>query len=80
MITIYADATNCYDRVVHLFASLYTQYFRLDLSYLVVLFRAIQSMKMFLRTTFGVSKHYYSGDDDRLFQGVVQGSSTALVL
>ena len=48
MITICADATNCYDRVVHLFASLYTQYFGRDLLYLVVLFQAIQSMKMFL--------------------------------
>ena len=48
MITICADATNCYDRVVHLFASLCTQYFGLNLLYLVVLFQAIQSMKMFL--------------------------------
>ena len=38
MITICADATNCYDRVVHPFASLYAQYFRLDLLYLVILF------------------------------------------
>ena len=67
MITICADATNCYDRVAHPFASLYIQYFGLELSYLVVLFRAIQSMKMFLRTTFGVSKNYYSGNNDRLF-------------
>ena len=71
MITIYTDVTNCYDRVAHPFASLCTQYFGLDLSYLVVLFRAIQSMKMFLRTAFGVSEHYYSGDDDRPFQGIV---------
>ena len=80
MITICADATNCYDRVAHPFASLCAQYFRLDLSYLVVLFRAIQSMKMFLRTAFGVSEHYYSGDDDRPFQGIVQGSGAAPAL
>ena len=67
MITICADATNCYDKVTHPFASLCAQYFRLNLSYLVVLFRAIQSMKMFLRTAFRVSKNYYSGNDDRLF-------------
>ena len=48
MITICADATNCYNRVVYPFASLCAQYFRLDLLYLVVLFRVIQSMKMFL--------------------------------
>ena len=71
MITICADATNCYDRVMHPFASLCVQYFGLDLSYLVVLFQVIQSRKMFLQTVFGVSEHYYSGDDDRPFQGVV---------
>ena len=48
MITICANTTNCYDRVAHPFASMCTQYFRVELSYLVVLFRAIQSMKMFL--------------------------------
>ena len=37
-------------------------------------------MKMFLRTAFRVSEHYYSGDDDRLFQGIVQGSGAALAL
>ena len=65
MITICADVTNCYDRVAHPFASLCAQYFGLELSYLVVLFRAIQSMKMFLRTEFGVSENYYSSDDDK---------------
>ena len=50
------------------------------MSYLVVLFRVIQSMKMFLRTVFGVSENYYSGNDDRLFQGIVQGSSAAPAL
>ena len=80
MITICADATNCYDRVTHLFASLYAQYFRLELSYLVVLFRVIQSIKIFLRTIFGVSENYYLGDNDRPFQGVMQGSSITLAL
>ena len=77
MITICADATNCYDRVAHPFASLCAQYFGLDIAYLVVLFRAIQSMKMFLRTSFGVSKDFYSGNEGRPFQGVVQGSGAA---
>ena len=80
MITICTDATNCYDRVAHPFASLCAKYFGLELSYLVVLFRAIQSMKMFLRTAFGVSENYYSGDDDRPCQGVVQGSGAAPAL
>ena len=80
IITICADTTNCYNRVAHPFASLCAQYFGLDLSYLVVLFRAIQSMKMFLRTAFRVSEHYYSGDNNRPFQGVVQGSNAASAL
>ena len=37
-------------------------------------------MKMFLQTAFGVSKNYYSGNDDRPFQGVVQGSGAAPAL
>ena len=80
MITICTDVTNCYNRVAHLFASMCAQYFGVELSYLVVLFRAIQSMKMFLQTAFGVSEKYYSGDEGRPFQGVVQDSSTAPTL
>jgi len=80
MITICADATNYYNRVAYPFASLYVQYFGLDLLYLVVLFRVIQSIKIFLRTVFGVSENYYLGDNDRPFQGVMQGSSMALAL
>ena len=52
MIAICADATNCYDRVAHPFASIYSQCFGLELSYLIVIFKAMQSMKMFLRTSF----------------------------
>ena len=80
IITICADATICYDRVAHPFASMYTQYFGVELSYLVVLFRAIQSIKIFLQTAFRVSEKYYSGNKGRLFHGVVQGSGAAPVL
>ena len=59
-ITVCADATNCYDRVAHLFASLCAQYFGLEITYLTILFQAIQSMKMFLRTSHGISTTYYS--------------------
>ena len=71
MITICADATNCYDRVAHPFASLCAQYFGLEISYLAVLFRATQSIKMFLRTSYGISQTSYSGEEGRPFQGVV---------
>ena len=48
IITIYVNATNCYNRVTHLFASLYVQYFGAETIYLAILFRAIYSMKIFL--------------------------------
>ena len=67
MITIYTNVTNCYNRVAYLFASMCAQYFGVELSYLVVLFRAIQSMKMFLQTVFRVSEQYYSGNKGRQF-------------
>ena len=70
-VTICADAANCYDRVAHSFASLCTQYFRLEILCLVVLFRIIQSMKTFLRTSHRVSDSHYLGDKDKPFQGVV---------
>ena len=71
---------NCYDRVTYLFASIYAQYFGLELPYLLVLFRVIQSMKMFLRTSFEISMSSYSEDEGRPFQGVVQSSSATLAL
>ena len=80
MVTICADATNCYDRVAHPFASLCAQYFGLELTYLTVLFQAIQSMKMFLRTSHGISTNYYSDTIGQPFQGVVQGSGAAPAL
>ena len=79
-VTICADATNCYDRVAHPFASLCAQCFRLELTYLTILFRAIQSMKMFLRTSHGISTTYYSDTIGQPFQGVVQGSGAAPAL
>ena len=77
---ICTDATNCYDRVAHPFASLCVQHFRLEIMFLAALFRTIQSMKMHLRTSYGVSNSHYSGDEDKLFEGVVEGSGVAPAL
>ena len=77
--TICADATNCYDRVAHPYASLCSQYFGMEICYLLVLFRTIQSMKMHLRTAFGVSTTFYSSDSQP-FQGAVQGNGAAPAL
>ena len=70
LITIYADATNCYSRAAHPFASLCAQYFRLEIVCLAVLFRMTQLMKLFLRTSYSVLDSCYSEDEDKLFQGV----------
>ena len=59
-VVICADVTNYYDRVTYLFASLCVQYFGLEVIYLLVLFRIIQMMKMYLRTAFELSETYYS--------------------
>ena len=67
MISICADAMNCYERVAYPFTSIYAQYFRLELPYHLILFRAIQLMKIFLRTSFGISMISYSGDEGRPF-------------
>ena len=40
-VTIYANARNCYNRVAHPFMSLYSQFFRLDVLCLIILFRII---------------------------------------
>ena len=70
-----ADATNWYDRVVHPYASICAQYFGMNLSYLV-LFGAIQNMKMHLRTDFGVSTTFYTSDTQP-FQDEFQGNGKA---
>ena len=53
MVTIYTDSTDYYDRVVYPFASLCTQYFGLEVLCLLVLFRIMQMMKIFLYMPFG---------------------------
>ena len=61
-VTICADATKCYDRVARPYASLCSQYSGLDICYLLILFKAIQNMKMHLRTAFDVSSSFYSSE------------------
>ena len=52
MVTIYTEVANCYDRVAYLFASLCTQYFRLD-----------ESMKIFPWTSHGILITYYTNTE-----------------
>ena len=78
-VTTCVDATNCYDRVAHPYASLCSQYFGLEICYLLVLFKAIQSIKMHLRTAFSVSTSFYTSDE-KPFQGAVQGNGESPAL
>ena len=80
IITICTDRTNCYDKVAHPFASLYAQYFGLEISHLAVSFRAMQSIKVFLRTLHDLSQNAYTGEEGRPFQGVAQRSGVAPAL
>ena len=52
IVAICTDTTNCYSKIAHPFAILYVQYFRLEVSYILVLLRRIQMMKIFLYTLF----------------------------
>ena len=80
IVIIHIDATNYYNRVAYLFASLYAQYFGLEVSNLLVLFRTMQMMRIFLCASFGTSGNFYSRGNRILFQGVVQGNRVVLLL
>ena len=60
--TTHADATNCYVIVAHAYTSLCAQHLRMDLCYVLVLFRNKQNMKIYLRTNFGVSTSFCTSD------------------
>ena len=70
ILMIYANAVNCYNKVTHSIVSLRTQYFYFELIHLVILFKAIQTTKILLRTYFGVSNALYTKEGDRLFEEV----------
>ena len=65
-ITICTDVIKCYDKVFHLFTSLYAQYFRAETVYLAVLFRTITECQ---KPTNQVVKVYHSKE---WYKAVVQ--------
>ena len=75
--TTCADATHYHDRVAHPFASLCAQCFELDAECLLVLLKTMQTMKMHLRTAFGMSDRFYSREEGKPFQGELQGNGDA---
>ena len=50
------------------------QHFGVQLEYLIVLFATMQLIKMFLRTSYGVSERFCTGSQESPFQGAAQGS------
>ena len=70
-VVVSVDASNCYDRIAHPIAILTCQHFGLNLEYLLLLFGIIQILKMYLRTSFGLSTQFYTRTKSLPFQGGV---------
>jgi len=70
-ITISTDAKNYFNRMAHPFAALTYRYSGLQLEYILVLFSSIQSIRMYLITSFSISISYYAGTYSKLFQGSI---------
>ena len=65
IVVMYTDAINSYNRVAYPFNSLHMQYFGLEVFYLLVLFRIIQMMKIFLYVLFKVLDRFYTRDNEK---------------
>jgi hypothetical protein len=71
------DASNCYDRIAHVMASLIFQAFWVPMTAIESMLGAIENMKFFLRTGFGDSATF-SGDRISIkTQGLGQGNGAA---
>jgi hypothetical protein len=71
------DASNCYDRIAHAMASLVFQAFGVPESAIGSMLSAIENMKFFLRTGFGVSTKFPGGRIRIKTQGLTQGNSAS---
>ena len=75
------DAQTCYDRIAHAFLSLVVQAVGTPQPLIVCMLKAIQNMKLYLRTGYGDSDRYYCSKDIRQpYQGAVQGNGAAPAL
>jgi hypothetical protein len=75
------DAQTCYDRIAHAFLSLVVQAVDTPQPLIVFMLKAIQNMKLYLRTRYGDSDRYYCSKDIRQpYQGAVQGNGAAPAL
>ena len=76
-VAVSADATKCYDRTVHSISSMSCQHFSLQIEYILTLFSAMETIKMLVCTSFGVSTQFYTGSKSLPFQGGMQGNEAA---
>ena len=60
--TTCVDATNCCSRVARPFATFCAHYFGLDVTCLLFIFKTMHVMKLCLRTTFGMSDRFCTGE------------------
>ena len=71
------DASNCYDRIAHVIASLVFQSMGVDKMAVKAMLEAIQNMKCFLWTAFGDSKDCLGLTIELKTQGLRQGNTAA---
>ena len=74
------DAAFCYDRIVHSFAIMAARSKGMPYLPLYTMFKAIQSMEMQVRTSFGESRRTYGGILNPPLQGTCQGNGASPVL
>jgi hypothetical protein len=73
------NASNCYDRIAHVIASLIFQSFGVPKSAIESMLKAIEDMKFFLRTGFGNSTRLAGGGVQVKLQGLTQGNRASPV-
>jgi hypothetical protein len=72
------DASNCYDRIMHVMALLIFQAFGVPITTVRSMLGAIENMKFFLRTGFGDSTSFSGGGISIKTQGLCQGNGASL--
>jgi hypothetical protein len=71
------NASNCYDRIAHVMASLIFQDFGVPLTAVETMLGVIENMKLFLCTGFGNSKSFAGGSISIKTQGLTQGNGAS---
>ena len=76
-VVVSADSTNCYDQIVHPVTNNTNKHFGVQLECLLVLSDNMQSIKMFVRISYGVSERFCTTSQDRPFQRAIRGNRSS---